>query len=1045
MSESIALLLVSGDSGTTGTSTVLRALATGLLWVSCMVLPAFLLVRCWRPGSSIFLVSLLVALFAACSVTTHTLLEFPSKLAHVLAVAVGFGAFGSLLALGWSLPRMLTTSDHDLEQLRLLRAAVDASGDGIMVIRLTPEHALHSSTPRIVYANSAFARMTGYESDEALGKSPTMLPDPEADSSGLGAIRAALRGQGAVRIEVPNRRKDGTRLWAEWHVVPVPGLGGESGHWVAVLRDTTERRKAQDELRRTRDFLTALLDNIPVPVHVTDADDRLRLVNPAWEQAVGVARDRASGRRVERVMPATAANVFERQNAVVRSTGRPLREEVELNLGRGGRVFLTVTFPVRGPDGKPGAVGTVAIDVTDQVRATNSLREVNVAFRRRVEELEAVIDLSPVGIAVAEDAGCRTVRVNRALRDLLELPPIADPEVTPSPARLQVTLHRNGQKVPPEQTPIQLCIAQGEPVDGGEFEVVLKNDQVMTVVNSARPLFDEAGRVRGCVSVYTDLTARVRMETALRESEELLRGVITHIPSGVFWKDRNSVYLGCNSQVARDWGLSNPQEIVGKTDHELAIDHRTAELYCETDRAVTETGESFLNIEQPLLRPNGEKGVVLTSKVPLRDATGTVMGVLGVYQDITAHKQLEDQLRQAQKMEAVGRLAGGIAHDFNNLLTVINGSAELLRESMHSSSDARELATAISDAGERAAALTRQLLAFGRRSVLEPRVMELSTAIAAAGNMVGRLIGEDIDFRTVSSEPVWVRADAGHLDQVILNLVLNARDAMPEGGTLTIRTRAAEVTAEDSRAHPDARPGPYAVLTVADTGCGMSDEVKTRLFEPFFTTKGIGKGTGLGLATVYGIVTQAGGHIRVTSTLGSGSEFAVYLPRVQPPASMARSQPSEPAGRGGSETLLLAEDEDEIRKFVGGVLRTAGYTVLEASNGVEALRVASQYRERIDLLVTDVVMPQLGGRGLAEALTARHPGLRVLYLSGYTNDAVVRLGIEETQVAFLQKPFTPNTLIRKVRAELDSIPTPTVESATPPPLTLAALSVPHVC
>jgi CheY-like chemotaxis protein len=358
-------------------------------------------------------------------------------------------------------------------------------------------------------------------------------------------------------------------------------------------------------------------------------------------------------------------------------------------------------------------------------------------------------------------------------------------------------------------------------------------------------------------------------------------------------------------------------------------------------------------------------------------------------------------------------------------LTVINGYGELLRDTAAGTPEAQDLAAEVCRAGERAAALTRQLLAFSRRSVLAPVVLDLNAVVSESGRMIRRLIGEDIDLRCVLGPgPAWVRADPGHLDQVILNLVVNARDAMPDGGRVTIRTAAAEVTPAEAQAHPDARPGPHVVLSVADTGCGMADEVKAHIFEPFFTTKGPGKGTGLGLATVYGIVKQSGGHIRVESAPGRGSEFAVYLPRVDPPEDARAREPGSRETRRGTETVLLAEDEDGVRGFAGLALRAAGYTVLEAADGREALRVADRYPDRIDLLVTDMVMPHLGGSGVARELTGRNPSLRVLFLSGYTEDAVVRDGALAAGSGFLQKPFTAAGLTRKVREVLDG-PAPT--------------------
>jgi nitrogen-specific signal transduction histidine kinase/CheY-like chemotaxis protein len=388
--------------------------------------------------------------------------------------------------------------------------------------------------------------------------------------------------------------------------------------------------------------------------------------------------------------------------------------------------------------------------------------------------------------------------------------------------------------------------------------------------------------------------------------------------------------------------------------------------------------------------------------------------------DVTERKRLEEQYRQAQKLEAVGRLAGGVAHDFNNLLTVSNGYADLLPAHVRGDDEAREAVEEIRRAGERASSLTRQLLTFSRNQVLQPRLLDLNAIIAVTGKMLRRLLGEDIAL-AVTLDPALgrVRADPGHLEQVLLNLCVNARDAMPRGGKLTIETRNVELDDAFARAHLEVRPGPYVLLAVSDTGVGMTAEVKAHIFEPFFTTKGLGKGTGLGLATVYGILQQSGGAIGVYSEAGRGTTFKVYLPRADGSGPEEGDRPEAAATPRGNETVLVAEDEGPVRVLVGEVLRAYGYGVLEANDGAEAIRVAEGNAGPIDLLVTDVVMPGMSGRALAQHLALR-PSLKVLYVSGYTDDAVVRHGVLEAETAFLQKPFRPDDLARKVRAVLDA-------------------------
>jgi PAS domain S-box-containing protein len=403
----------------------------------------------------------------------------------------------------------------------------------------------------------------------------------------------------------------------------------------------------------------------------------------------------------------------------------------------------------------------------------------------------------------------------------------------------------------------------------------------------------------------------------------------------------------------------------------------------------------------------------------LQDAPEGSGEVVGSWSDITERKHLEDQFRQAQKMEAVGRLAGGVAHDFNNLLTIINGYGEVVLGGLPADDPTRALIREVLAAGKRAAGLTRQLLAFSRKTILEPKVLDLNAVVADVDKMLRRILGEDIQMAVVADpEAGAVKADPGQIEQVLLNLVVNARDAMPQGGRLTIEVRNVDLDETYARDHAEVRPGPHVMLAVTDTGCGMDAATMARIWEPFFSTKGE-RGTGLGLATVYGIIKQSGGHVAVYSELGRGTTFKVYLPCVDKRPLPVKSSTSLAVMPRGHETVLLVEDADGVRALARHILRSCGYTILEASDGVEAVRLAEQHGKPIDLLVTDVVMPRMAGREVAERLAALHTGVKVLFLSGYTDDAVVRHGILEAQVAFLQKPFSPAALATKVREVLD--------------------------
>ena len=397
--------------------------------------------------------------------------------------------------------------------------------------------------------------------------------------------------------------------------------------------------------------------------------------------------------------------------------------------------------------------------------------------------------------------------------------------------------------------------------------------------------------------------------------------------------------------------------------------------------------------------------------------------ILTVTKDLTEYRKLEQQLWLSQRMEAIGRLAGGVAHDFNNLLTVISGSCLQLLGELDTTDPRRLLVEEIQQAGDRAALLTRQLLAFGRRQVLAPRLMDLNEVVRNAETILRRLLGEDIDLMTViSPEVILVQIDPGQVEQVILNLAVNARDAMPNGGKLTIETAFVDLDESYASTHPPLPVGNYVMLAVSDTGCGISPEIQAHIFEPFFTTKSASQGTGLGLAMVYGIVKQSGGYIWVYSEVGHGTSFKIYLPRVRRDG---RPEPTEEVvplaakPSPGGETVLVVEDEDAVRRLVGRVLAAGGYRHLEASNGEEALEICAQWGETVHLLVTDVVMPRMVGPELAKRLQAFYPELRTLYVSGYADQAVVHHSVLERGIAFLQKPFTPDVLLRRVREVLD--------------------------
>ncbi len=531
------------------------------------------------------------------------------------------------------------------------------------------------------------------------------------------------------------------------------------------------------------------------------------------------------------------------------------------------------------------------------------------------------------------------------------------------------------------------------------------------------PLVSADGRAHQVLGVATDITDRKRTEAALRNSEESYRSLVDGVRDVIFALSPSGEVTSLNPAFEEMTGFP-PAEWVGRPfeafvhpdDVPLALD-----LFGRVLR-----GEPRPTIPFRILTKGGSYRVAeFSATAQVRD--GRLAGILGIGRDVTERLGLEQQLRQAQKMEAVGRLAGGIAHDFNNILTAITGHADLLLEDLGHHDPRRADVDEIRRSAERAAGLTRQLLAFSRQQVLQPKVVDVNALVLDMDKLLRRLIGEDVELATALDPTLGrVTADPGQLEQVIVNLAVNARDAMPQGGKLTLETRNIDLDSSYTLEHSLVKPGPYVQLTVSDSGIGMDEETQAHAFEPFFTTKPRGQGTGLGLAMVYGTVKQSGGFIWVYSEPGHGATFKIYLPRVDAPVESAT--PPAPVERPprGSETVLLAEDEPAVRAIAQQVLERQGYTVLAAPSGADALALAAQHGVTIHLLLTDVVMPGMSGRDLADRLTAQRPGIRVLYISGYTDNAIVRHGMLEPGLAYLQKPFRPDALVRKVREVLDA-------------------------
>jgi PAS domain S-box-containing protein len=608
--------------------------------------------------------------------------------------------------------------------------------------------------------------------------------------------------------------------------------------------------------------------------------------------------------------------------------------------------------------------------------------------------------------------------------------PLTDIPLALHPENWQI-FRPDGQPFAPHELPLWRAIVDGETSKNVDVVIRRSDGEQRWVLSNAAPVRDAEGRIVAGVAVFPDVSERRRMDAALHRANQALASHMNNSPLAMIEWDSDWRIRRWSRQAERIFGWKEP-EVLGKhwKDVELVSDEDMPVLSGVAGRLSDGTEADNISYNRNRTRTGQVIHCEWYNSV-LRDDSGRSLSILSLVHDVTQRRRAEEdkarlaeQLRQVQKMEALGQLAGGVAHDFNNLLTAISGNVEILEELLRrlrsqTGADARRALGQIRSAGQRGGALTRQLLAFGRKEIVHSEVIAPATIVAEMEEMLRRLIGANIDLQVVcNGESGWVIAGSGQIQQIILNLVVNASDAMPRGGQLRIELGCADLAAvqPDARAVP--RTGRYVVLAVSDTGTGMSAETQARIFEPFFTTKPVGKGTGLGLSTVYGAVTGLGGHLQVDSAPGRGSRFSIFLPAVEAPAATPAPRRRTRAG-GRGEVVLVCEDEEMVRDVTCRLLRKGGYTVLAAENGHAALRLMEDNPGHVDLLISDVVMPDMNGRELAEALCARQPDMAVLYVSGYTADVIDDHGLDEDGAEFLYKPFAPRELLARVRQLLD--------------------------
>ena len=847
--------------------------------------------------------------------------------------------------------------------------------------------------------NRGAESLYGYSTAEVIGQHFSIIVPPELRGEMTELLERVGRGESIRRLETVRLTQDGGRREVSLTISPIRDSAGKVIGISTIGRDISDKKRQEAALRESESHYRLLFNNNPLPLWVYDLKTlRFLDVNEAAIRHYGYSRAEFLAMTLRDIRPAE-------------DVPGVLASIPTFGAGPAG----PATWKHRKKDGTLIDVEIVSDDIAYEGREARLVLAKDITERRRAEEAlrvseERFRDLfeNASDIIYTLDLEGNLTSVNRAGENLLGYD---SDDLFGKPIRRFVSPAYRDLMVRMMERKMR-----GEPMTSYEVEMITRDGTPVTLEVNSRLMYG-GDRAAGVQGIARDVTARKRAEEALRANEERFRALLENSADGitVMAADGTVTYIS----PAGERLLGRPQaEVIGHYRADLLQPEEAAQVRADFNDLLAHPGAQ----QQVSFRVRNADGTwrwiegVWTNLID----NPSVQGVVLNYRDVTERVSLEDQFRQAQRMEAVGRLAGGIAHDFNNLLTAINGYADLGLMAMRQDDPLRRHLGEIKKAGSRAATLTRHLLAFSRRQVLQPKVLDVNALIADLGGMLPRLIGENIELRTLAGEGLGhIRADPGQLEQVIVNLVVNARDAMPDGGRVVLETRNVFLDDAYCREHLDVTPGPYVMVAVTDTGVGMDEQTRQRIFEPFFTTKEVGKGTGLGLSTVFGIVTQSGGHVWVSSEPGKGTTFKIYLPRVDGEVEKTGGGDGTDEIIGGGETILLVEDEDLVRGVAVAALKGAGYRVLEARNGGEALLLFEKHADKIDLLVTDVVMPGVSGKILAERLAQIRPGLRVLYMSGYTENTVVHHGVLEEGINFLEKPFPPNQLILRVRKVLD--------------------------
>jgi PAS domain S-box-containing protein len=771
----------------------------------------------------------------------------------------------------------------------------------------------------------------------------------------------------------------------------------ESARWKAesAVQEYAERER----------LLIAAVESASDVIVTETLDGIITSWNEAAEHLFGFTAQEAIGNPINIIVPDELRHEVPEFFEKIKNGGIVDRYETVRKSKNGQRIDISISVsPLKSEAGSVIGVVKVGRDITDRKRADAELH-------RTRTFLNSVIDNLPFIITVKDARDLSYLLANRASEKLFKMP---------AP---QVIGKRAHDVVAPEQAAtfeaLDRDVLNGRKSVSFEHDYEPANGVLRRMSARKVPVLGDGGEPQYLITLSEDITDRIQLEEERDRSRELLNNVIENITVTILVKNaRTSRYVLINKAAERLWGLSR-DELIGRTAHE-AFDKETADVIEQHDRLLRESASNFYVPEHVMETPRNGKRLVTTNRIAIRDRQGEVQYLLGVVEDVTERKRIEDQLRQAQKMEAIGNLTGGVAHDFNNLLTAITGTIDILAEAVSQKPELAAIAKLISDSADRGAELTSQLLAFARKQPLQPRETEVNSMVLEAQKLMLPTLGERVEIKTILASDVWpALVDPTQLSSALLNLAINARDAMPAGGKLTLETSNVVLSESHAGLQNEAQPGEYVLIAVSDTGGGIPQAIRDKIFEPFFTTKGLGEGTGLGLSMVYGFLKQSGGYIKLYSEEGHGTTFKIYLPRARARAEAMKSNPAESQLEGGTETILVVENDDLVRASVTTQMRRLGYQTLSAASAAEAIAIANG-GTHFDLLFTDVIMPgKMNGRELAEAMAKRRSPLKVLFTSGYAENAIVHHGRLDSGVLFLPKPYHKSALARMLRCALD--------------------------